>query len=60
MRLIDARIEAAYSPTTGPRQHTDDEHEQLLDAIRTHDPDRAEQAMREHLRSVRTRLFGQR
>lgn len=57
---LDSRIEAVYSPMTGPRQDTDDEHHQLMDAIRTHNPDRAEQAMREHLRSVRTRLFGQR
>lgn len=57
---LDARIEAVYSPMTAPRQDTDHEHRQLVDAIRTHNPDRAEQAMREHLRSVRTRLFGQR
>jgi len=57
---LDSRIEAVYSPMTGPRQNTDGEHHQLVDAIRTHNPDRAEQAMREHLRSVRTRLFGQR
>lgn len=57
---LDSRIEAVYSPMTGPREDTDDEHRQLVDAIRTHNPDRAEQAMREHLRSVRTRLFGQR
>ncbi|GAB7549462.1 FadR/GntR family transcriptional regulator [Cupriavidus sp. 8B] len=57
---LDSRIEAVYSPMTGPRQDTDDEHHQLVDAIRASNPDRAEQAMREHLRSVRTRLFGQR
>jgi len=57
---LDARIEAVYSAMTGPREDTDDEHRQLLDAIRAHNPDRAEQAMREHLRSVRIRLFGQR
>lgn len=61
MRItLDSRIEAVYSPMTGPRQDTDAEHHQLVHAIRTHNPDRAEQAMREHLRSVRTRLFGQR
>lgn len=57
---LDSRIEAVYSPMTAPRKNTDDEHQQLVEAIRTHNPDRAEQAMREHLRSVRTRLFGQR
>jgi GntR family transcriptional regulator, transcriptional repressor for pyruvate dehydrogenase complex len=57
---LDARIEAVYSTMTGPREDTDGEHRQLVEAIRAHNPDRAEQAMREHLRSVRTRLFGQR
>lgn len=57
---LDSRIEAVYSPMIGPRQDTDNEHRQLVDAIRAHNPDRAEQAMREHLKSVRTRLFGQR
>lgn len=57
---LDARIEAVYAPMTAPRQDTDSEHHQLVDAIRARNPDRAEQAMRDHLRSVRTRLFGQR
>lgn len=61
MRLsLDARIETVYSSMTEPRRDTDGEHDTLLDAIRSHNPDLAEQAMREHLRSVRTRLFGQR
>lgn len=57
---LDSRIEAIYSPMTKRRHDTDSEHRELVDAIRTHNPDRAEQAMREHLRSVRTRLFGER
>lgn len=57
---LDTRIEAVYSAMTGSRPDTDGEHAQLVAAIRAHNPDRAEQAMREHLRSVRTRLFGQR
>ncbi|MBB5497602.1 FadR/GntR family transcriptional regulator [Paraburkholderia sp. MM5384-R2] len=57
---LDSRIEAVYSPMSEPRQDTDNEHRKLVDAIRAHNPDHAEQAMREHLRSVRTRLFGQR
>lgn len=61
MRInLDLRIEAVYAPMTGPRRDTDDEHHQLVNAIRAHNPDLAEQVMREHLRSVRTRLFGQR
>ncbi len=55
---LDARMEEVFSSQTGPRHDTDDEHRQLVDAIRTHNPTRAEQLMREHLRSVRTRLFG--
>jgi GntR family transcriptional regulator, transcriptional repressor for pyruvate dehydrogenase complex len=57
---LDSRIEAVYAPMTEPREDTDHEHRKLVDAIRAHNPDHAEQAMREHLRSVRTRLFGQR
>jgi DNA-binding FadR family transcriptional regulator len=57
---LDSRIEAVYSSMAGPRKDTDLEHQQLVGAIRAHNPDQAEQAMRAHLRSVRTRLFGQR
>jgi GntR family transcriptional regulator, transcriptional repressor for pyruvate dehydrogenase complex len=55
---LDARMEEVFTPQTGPRHDTDSEHRLLVGAIRTHDPARAEQLMREHLRSVRTRLFG--
>lgn len=57
---LDSRIEAVYAPMTGTRGETDDEHHALVEAIRSRNPDRAEQLMREHLRAVRTRLFGQR
>lgn len=57
---LDDRIETVYSAMKGPRQATDGEHHQLVVAIRAHNPDQAEQAMRAHLASVRTRLFGQR
>lgn len=55
---LDTRMEAVFSPITGPRHDTDAEHRLLVDAVRLHDPTRAEQLMRDHLRSVRTRLFG--
>lgn len=55
---LDSRIEAVYAPMTSPRRDTDAEHRLLVGAIRAHSPDEAEQAMREHLRLVRTRLFG--
>lgn len=55
---LDARMEDVFTSQTGPRHDTDGEHHLLVDAIRTHNPARAEQLMREHLRSVRVRLFG--
>jgi DNA-binding FadR family transcriptional regulator len=55
---LDTRMEEVFTTQTGPRHDTDGEHQLLVDAIRTHNPARAEQLMREHLRSVRTRLFG--
>jgi GntR family transcriptional regulator, transcriptional repressor for pyruvate dehydrogenase complex len=55
---LDTRMEEVFTSQTGPRHDTDGEHHQLVDAIRTHNPARAEQLMREHLRSVRIRLFG--
>jgi len=57
---LDSRIEAVYAPITEPRKDADEEHRQIVDAIRAHNPDRAEQAVREHLQSLRTRLFGKR
>ena len=55
---LDTRMEAVFGPITGTRHDTDAEHRLLVDAVRAHDPTRAEQLMRDHLRSVRTRLFG--
>ena len=55
---LDARMEEVFGQMAGPRHDTDDEHRLLVDAIRAHNPAKAEQLMREHLRSVRTRLFG--
>lgn len=55
---LDARMEEVYGPTSGPRHETDLEHRLLVDAIRIHHAVKAEQLMRDHLRLVRTRLFG--
>lgn len=55
---LDARMEEVFHPITGPRRDTDGEHRLLVDAIRSHNPAKAEQLMRDHLRSIRTRLFG--
>lgn len=55
---LDARMEEVFAPMADSRHDTDREHRLLVDAIRAHNPSKAEQLMREHLRSVRTRLFG--
>lgn len=55
---LDARMEEVFDSITGPRRTTDGEHRLLIDAIRAHNPTKAEQLMRDHLRSVRTTLFG--
>ena len=55
---LDARMEEVFTSQTGPRHDTDGEHHLLVDAIRAHNPGKAEQLMREHLRSVRVKLFG--
>ena len=55
---LDARMEEVFAPMADSRHDTDSEHRQLVEAVRTHNPGKAEQLMREHLRSVRTRLFG--
>ena len=57
---LDSRIEAVYGPIHEPRKDADEEHREIVEAIRAHNPDRAEQAVREHLYSLRRRLFGQR
>lgn len=55
---LDARIEAVYGDAPTPKQTTDRAHELIAEAIRTHNPEAAEEAMREHLRAVRVHLFG--
>ncbi|MBB6253209.1 FadR/GntR family transcriptional regulator [Nitrospirillum iridis] len=56
---LGIRIEAVFgAPTAAPTEASNGEHRQLVEAIRNHDPERAEQCMRDHIRSVRTKLFG--
>jgi GntR family transcriptional regulator, transcriptional repressor for pyruvate dehydrogenase complex len=57
---LDVRMEEVFAAQTGPRHDTDGEHRLLVDAIRAHNPGKAEHLMREHLQSVRIRLFGAR
>ena len=55
---LDVRLEQVFNGSHGPISSTDSEHSTVIDAIRMHDPMRAESAMRDHLASVRTKLFG--
>jgi DNA-binding FadR family transcriptional regulator len=56
---LDNRIDAVFGAAMATATAVSDgEHRVLVDAIRAHDPERAEQSMRDHLRSVRTKLFG--
>lgn len=57
---IDVRIRAIFdfSASTDPRRKTDEEHLILVNAIKTHDPKEAERLMRQHILSVRSRIFG--
>jgi DNA-binding FadR family transcriptional regulator len=55
---LDVRMEEVFGAEAGPQGATDGEHREFLDAIKYHQPERAEQAMRDHLKSVRTKLFG--
>lgn len=55
---LDRRIEQVFGAEKGPKDDTQAQHEILVDAISGHDPASAESAMRDHLRSVRSKLFG--
>lgn len=55
---LDTRMGEVFDGIAGPRRDTEGEHRLLVDAIRAHNPTKAEALMREHLRSVRTKLFG--
>lgn len=55
---LDSRIEAVFGAEPAPKQETNNEHRILVDAIKSHDPGRAEACMRGHLLAVRTTLFG--
>jgi len=55
---LDRRIEQVFGAEPGPKDDTDSEHREVIDAIRDHDPLSAEAHMRQHVRSVRGKLFG--
>jgi DNA-binding GntR family transcriptional regulator len=55
---LDPRMEEVFGAEPGPKNITHDEHASFVEAIRAHNPLKAEQAMRLHLNSVRDHLFG--
>lgn len=55
---LDRRIEQIFGAERGPKEDTDAQHELMVAAIRAHDPTAAETSMRDHLRSLRGKLFG--
>lgn len=55
---LEGRFEEVFGSLSGPKEGTDGEHRAIVDAIRGHNPGRAEQAMRTHLQSVRGHIFG--
>ncbi len=55
---IDARMAEIFGRVPEPRRATDIEHAAIVDAIKAHDPERAETGMRGHVESVRRTMFG--
>jgi GntR family transcriptional regulator, transcriptional repressor for pyruvate dehydrogenase complex len=58
--LIDNRVYSIATSDDEPPMDVDDQHQDIVDAIRKNDPRAAENAMRNHLRHVREQLFGAR
>lgn len=54
---LDTRLADVFGKESAPHATTD-QHRLIVEAIATGDPARAEQAMRDHLSSVREQLFG--
>lgn len=57
---LDERMEEVFDAPPAPRDTTGLEHRAVVEAIRGHNPGRAEEAMRNHISSVRNSLFGAR
>jgi GntR family transcriptional repressor for pyruvate dehydrogenase complex len=55
---LDARMEQVFGAENRPKTEVDLQHQGFIDAIRTHNPERADFLMREHLQAVRQMLFG--
>jgi DNA-binding FadR family transcriptional regulator len=59
-KLISERMEQAVGQSHAPVENSNDEHAAIVAAIKKHDPEGAERAMRKHLTSIRALLFGDR
>jgi DNA-binding FadR family transcriptional regulator len=59
-KLISERMEQAVGQSPAPVENSNDEHAAIVAAIKKHDPEGAERAMRKHLTSIRALLFGDR
>jgi len=59
-KLISERMEQAVGQGSAPVENWNDEHAAIVAAIKKRDPEGAERAMRKHLTSIRTLLFGDR
>src|SRR6202035_1264562 len=59
-KLISERMEQALGQSSAPVENSNDEHAAIVAAIKKHDPEGAERAMRKHLTSIRALLFGDR
>ena len=55
---LDRRIDQVFGSAPSPKADTEAEHVAMVKTISSHDPAGAETIMRDHLRSVRDRLFG--
>jgi GntR family transcriptional regulator, transcriptional repressor for pyruvate dehydrogenase complex len=58
--LVDNRVYSIATNDDGPPIDVDDQHQEIVEAIRRNDPTAAELSMRNHLRHVRDALFGAR
>ncbi len=54
---LGRRMDEVFGAMKGPKAATDDEHRNLVAAIREHSPRKAQDMMRSHLESVRQHLF---
>ena len=57
-QTVEARVRSVYGEPEHPRDIVENEHRAIVTAIAEHDPAEAAQAMRRHIASVRTSLFG--